>query len=230
MSTSALMETKATPDRSSPTHSGWRARVFAFLLLRVNEKYERLMGARKRTSLVDLRGTVLEIGPGAGVNLKHYDPSVQWIGIEPNPYLRGYLEKEAERCGLQVDLRTGNAEQLDVADQSMDAVLCTLVLCSVRDVRRVLKEIHRVLKPGARFVFIEHVAAPRGNVAEAFAGLVQAVARSLRCGMSSRPRDLDDYRGCRILQNGAPPFSSVYAFANSLAIHCRRGNSRKEMA
>jgi ubiquinone/menaquinone biosynthesis C-methylase UbiE len=163
MSTSALMETKATPDRSSPTHSGWRARVFAFLLVRVNAKYERLMAGRKRTLLVDLRGTVLEIGPGAGVNLKHYDTGVQWIGIEPNPYMRAYLEKEAERCGLQVDLRAGNAEQLDVDDQSMDAVVCTLVLCSVRDVRRVLKEIHRVLKPGAHFVFIEHVAAPRGT-------------------------------------------------------------------
>jgi ubiquinone/menaquinone biosynthesis C-methylase UbiE len=163
MSTSALMETKATPDRSSPAHSGWRARVFAFLLVRVNAKYEHLMAARKHALLVDLRGTVLEIGPGAGVNLKHYDPSVQWIGIEPNPYMRAYLEKEAERFGLQVDLRAGNAEQLDVADQSLDAVVCTLVLCSVRDVGRVLMEIHRVLKPGAHFVFIEHVAAPRGT-------------------------------------------------------------------
>jgi ubiquinone/menaquinone biosynthesis C-methylase UbiE len=157
------MEAIATPDRFSTVHSGWRARVFAFLLRRINSKYERLMAERKRSLLIDLRRTVLEVGPGAGVNLRHYDPSVHWIGIEPNPYMRAYLEKEAERCGLQVNLRTGNAEQLDVADQSMDAVVCTLVLCSVRDVRRVRKEIRRVLKPGARFVFIEHVAALRGT-------------------------------------------------------------------
>ena len=157
------MNAMATPDQSSPPHCGWRARVFAFLLLKVNAKYERLMAARKRTLLGALRGTVLEIGPGAGVNLRHFDPSVQWIGIEPNPYMRAYLEKEAERCGLQVDLRTGNAEQLDVADQSVDAIVCTLVLCSVPDVGRALEEIRRVLKPGARFVFIEHVAAPRGT-------------------------------------------------------------------
>jgi len=163
MSTSASMETMAAPDHSSPVHSGWRARVFAFLLLKVNAKYERLMAARKRNLLADLRGKVLEIGPGAGVNLRHYDPSVQWIGIEPNPYMRAYLEKEAERCGLRVDLRTGNAEQLDAADQSVDAIVSTLVLCSVPDVRRALKEIRRVLKPGAQFVFIEHVAAPRGT-------------------------------------------------------------------
>ena len=163
MSTSVSMEMMVTPDRSSQAHSGWRARVFAFLLLRINAKYERLMAARKRPLLIGLRGRVLEIGPGAGVNLRHYDPSVQWIGIEPNPYMRAYLEKEAERCGLQVDLRTGNAEQLDMADQSIDAVVCTLVLCSVQDVRRVLKEIRRVLKPEGHFVFIEHVAAPRGT-------------------------------------------------------------------
>lgn len=163
MSTSAPMNVMAMPDRSSPAHSGWRARVFAFLLPKVNAKYERLMAARKRMLLGGLRGMVLEIGPGAGVNLAHYGPSVQWIGIEPNPYMRAYLEKEAERCGLHVDLRTGNAEQLDVADESMDAVVCTLVLCSVCDAVRALGEIRRVLKPGARFVFIEHVAAPRGT-------------------------------------------------------------------
>lgn len=150
-------------DDASPSHRGWRARVFAFLLPKVNAKYERLMAARKRTLLGDLRGKVLEIGPGAGVNLSHYDLSVQWIGIEPNPFMQAYLQKEAKRCGLQVDLRAGNAERLDAADQSMDAVVCTLVLCSVRDTGEVLKEIRRVLKPGARFVFIEHVAAPRGT-------------------------------------------------------------------
>src|SRR5215467_7373135 len=146
MSTLVPTEPIDTPGRSSPVHSGWRARVFAFLLRKVNAKYERLMAVRKRTLLGDLRGTVLEIGPGAGVNLRHYDPSVRWIGIEPNPYMRAYLEKEAERCGLQVDLGTGNAEQLDIADQSIDAVVCTLVLCSVLDVGRALKEICRVLK------------------------------------------------------------------------------------
>src|SRR5215468_7513904 len=155
------MNAMATPVPFSAPHSVLRARVFAFLLLRVNAKYEQLMAARKRTLLGDLRGMVLEIGPGAGVNLSHYDSSVKWIGIEPNPYMQAYLRKEAERCGLQVDLRTGNAERMEVADQSMDAVVCTLVLCSVLDVGRVLNEIRRVLKPGARFVFIEHVAAPR---------------------------------------------------------------------
>ncbi|HKW62073.1 MAG TPA: class I SAM-dependent methyltransferase [Candidatus Acidoferrum sp.] len=163
MSATAQMKAMTAIDDASPSHRGWRARVFAFLLPKVNAKYERLMAARKRSLLGDLRGKVLEIGPGAGVNLSHYDPGVQWIGIEPNPFMQAYLRKEAKRCGLQVDLRTGNAERLDAPDQSVDAVVCTLVLCSVCDPKEVLKEVRRVLKPGARFVFIEHVAAPRGT-------------------------------------------------------------------
>ena len=157
------MNAVATMDHASPPHSGLRARIFAFLLLKINARYERWMAARKRMLLGGLRGTILEIGPGAGVNLGHYDPSVHWIGIEPNPYMQAYLRKEAEKRGLQMDLRTAIAERLEVADQSVDAVVGTLVLCSVSDVGRVLKEIRRVLKPGGHFVFIEHVAALRGT-------------------------------------------------------------------
>jgi|SRR5579859_6230098 len=152
-----------TMNHSLPSHSGWRARLFAFLLQKVNARYERWMAARKRSLLGELRGSVVEIGPGAGVNLGHYGPGLRWIGVEPNPYMRSYLRKEAERRGLQLDMRSGVAEQLEIPDQSVDAVVCTLVLCSVHDVERVLKEIRRVLKPGAPFVFIEHVAAPHGT-------------------------------------------------------------------
>jgi ubiquinone/menaquinone biosynthesis C-methylase UbiE len=65
---------------------------------------------------------------------------------------------------LDGELRTGTAEQLGMPSASVDAVVSTLVLCSVPSVAAVLKEILRVLKPGGRFVFIEHVAAPRGTM------------------------------------------------------------------
>ena len=150
-------------NQSLRSHSGWRARLFAFLLQKVNARYECWIAERKRSLLGELRGSVLEIGPGAGVNLGYYGRGLRWIGVEPNPYMRSYLRKEAERRGLQLDMRAGVAEQLEIPDQSVDAVVCTLVLCSVHDVERVLKEIRRVLKPGAQFVFIEHVAAPHGT-------------------------------------------------------------------
>src|SRR5712692_1807958 len=104
-------------------HSGLRARAFVYLLRAINAKYELWIAERKRALLGSLRGTVLEIGPGTGVNLGYYAPGVHWIGIEPNAYMQTYLRKEAERHGLQVDLRTGLAERLEAGDESMDAVV-----------------------------------------------------------------------------------------------------------
>jgi ubiquinone/menaquinone biosynthesis C-methylase UbiE len=149
---------------SGEAQGGLRKRVFAWALAKGNARYERAMADRKRTLLGSLTGTVVEIGPGAGANLVHYAPGVQWIGIEPSPYMQEYLRKEAEARGLQGELRTGTAERLGMPNASVDAVVSTLVLCSVPSVAAVLKEILRVLKPGGRFVFIEHVAAPRGTL------------------------------------------------------------------
>jgi ubiquinone/menaquinone biosynthesis C-methylase UbiE len=118
---------------------------------------------RKRALLSDLSGTIVEIGPGAGPNLKFYRKDCRWIGVEPNPHLAQYLRSAAERAGLSIELRAGVAEHLPVADGGADAVVSTLVLCSVSDPTRVLGEILRVLKPGGRFVFIEHVAAGSGT-------------------------------------------------------------------
>src|SRR5258708_33678544 len=86
-----------------------------------------------------------------------------------------YLEREAERLGMTIDLREGRAEGLDAADNSFDAVVGTLVMCSVRDPQRTLKEILRVLKPGGRYVFIEHVAAPRQSRTRRFQALVKPI-------------------------------------------------------
>lgn len=134
--------------------------MMAFMLSRGSGRHERHVADRKRALLGDLHGTMLEIGPGTGVNLNYYPAGIRWIGIEPNPFMHPYLRKEADRLGLRVELRDGTAERLDFADGSLDAVVSTLVLCSVRDLAGTLGEIRRVLKPGGRFVFLEHVAAP----------------------------------------------------------------------
>jgi SAM-dependent methyltransferase len=115
--------------------------------------------ARKRALLGDLHGDVLEIGPGAGPNLAYYAPDVRWIGVEPNPHMHEYLMATAKARGRVVDLRLGHAEALPAADGSMDAVVSTHVLCSVHDLEGALAEVRRVLKPGGKLVFLEHVAA-----------------------------------------------------------------------
>jgi ubiquinone/menaquinone biosynthesis C-methylase UbiE len=135
-------------------------RIVPWLLAHGNRPYERWMAERKQRLLGGLTGVVVEIGPGAGANLPYLKGDVRWIGVEPNPYARPYLERAAREAGVAFELRDGNAERLPVTEASADAVIGTLVLCSVADVTMALREIRRVLKPGGRFVFIEHVAAP----------------------------------------------------------------------
>ena len=121
------------------------------------------MADRKRVLFSDLHGDVLEIGPGTGINLCYYPIGIRWIGIEPNLFMYPYLKKEAKKLHFDIDLRSGSAEQLEIQDSTIDVVVSTLVLCSVNNPKRVLQEILRVLKPGGRFLFMEHVAAPLGT-------------------------------------------------------------------
>lgn len=143
------------------TSPGWYQRFFAWMMAHGNAKYEADMADRKREMFADLHGSVLEIGPGTGPNLSYYPRDIHWTGIEPNPFMHSYLRQEADRLGLNIDIRTETAEHLEVENSSMDAVVSTLVLCSVENLQAVLQEIIRVLKPGGNFFFLEHVAAPQ---------------------------------------------------------------------
>jgi SAM-dependent methyltransferase len=147
-----------------PMHGvSWYKRLQAWALARRNPSYDALVAARKLALLSPIRGTVVEIGPGVGVNLPFYRTGVRWIGVEPNPFLRARVHETAARLGRDIELRSGAAEHLPVPSRSVDAVVATLVLCSVDDQEVALREVLRVLKPGGRFVFMEHVAARRGT-------------------------------------------------------------------
>lgn len=121
------------------------------------------MAPYKRSLLGSLEGRVVEIGPGSGVNLSYYPAGISWTGIEPNLHMHPYLRVEAQRLNMGIDLRTGTAERTGLPDATADSIVSTLVLCSVTDVAAALAEARRVLRPGGRFVFVEHVAAPPGT-------------------------------------------------------------------
>lgn len=126
--------------------------------------HSRLVDARKQELLGALRGRVLEIGPGGGVNFEFYAASgVEWVGVEPNPFAHDRLRAAAASHGVAASLLDGTAESIPLPDESVDAVVSTLVLCSVSDQAAALAEIRRILRPGGRFVFVEHVGAPRGT-------------------------------------------------------------------
>lgn len=143
--------------------AGWYHRLHAFLMAKGTDRYEQILAQRKRALFSDLHGTILEIGPGAGPNLRYYPADAEWVGVEPNLHMHPYLRREAERLGRPITIETGTAAHLPVPDASVDAVVSTLVLCSVPDVAATLAEIRRVLKPDGRFLFIEHVGAPPGS-------------------------------------------------------------------
>ncbi len=159
-----MAKQESRPSRRFFETGAWRQRVFAWALAHLNKKYEKFVAEHKRRLFATLSGTVLEIGPGTGANLQHFPKDrIRWIGVEPNPFMYPYLREEAARLGMQIKIQNGAAESLPVPDSSQDAVVSTLVLCCVTEPQLSLKEVLRVLKPGGQFVFIEHVAAPRGT-------------------------------------------------------------------
>lgn len=150
-----------------PSHS-LRKRLFAWAMARSGTAYEAANEARKRALFGSLHGAILEIGPGAGSNLRFYQPDAQWTGVEPNPYMHPYLLRTIQSLGrpmerYHIDSGDSRGIRLPAEDASVDAVVSTLVMCSVPNPEDSLQEILRVLKPGGRFAFIEHVAAPPGT-------------------------------------------------------------------
>ncbi len=136
-------------------------RFFARTLAWGDEAQHRLYGDYKRQLFADLEGTVVEIGPGTGINLPYLPDGLRWIGLEPNPHMHGYIRERLEDRDLEATLRTEPAQDTGLPDRHADIVISTLVLCSVPDVEDTLTELRRILRPGGRLLFIEHVAAQR---------------------------------------------------------------------
>ena len=116
------------------------------------------MAEVRRRLLADTAGRVLEVGAGSGTNFAHYPPAVtQVVAVEPEPYLRELAERAADRAPVPVSVVDGVAEALPAGDGEFDTAVITLVLCSVADQPRALRELHRVLRPGGRLLFLDHV-------------------------------------------------------------------------
>ena len=121
------------------------------------------MRTRKSAVFADLPPTVVELGAGVGANMRYLPVDARLIAIEPNPHMHPRLRRAARSRGVYLQIRSVVGERIDLPDASADAVISSLVLCSVRDPGAVLAEIRRVLRPGGRFSFAEHVAAERGT-------------------------------------------------------------------
>ena len=138
---------------------GLMSRLFALTYDRSMARMEKA-GFRelRERSIGQAKGEVLEIGGGTGSNLTYYGPAVSSLTItEPEDPMLKRLEKKVREQGSAAKVVRAPAEKLPFEENSFDTVVSTLVLCGVDDQRQALREIHRVLRPGGRLLFIEHV-------------------------------------------------------------------------
>jgi ubiquinone/menaquinone biosynthesis C-methylase UbiE len=139
----------------------------------------RLFGDGRQWVCAQATGEVLEVAIGTGRNLPYYPEGIRLTGIEFSRAMLDLARRRADELGLQVDLRVGDAQALDLPDASFDTVVCTLSLCAIPDDRRAVAEMWRVLRPGGRLLLLDHVAgAPRW--VRAVQWLMELVTRPLQ--------------------------------------------------
>ena len=134
--------------------------VFARCYARVGHLLDVEIGDPRRRLLAGLRGRVLEIGAGNGLNVPHYPATVtEVLAIEPEPYLRRLARAAVSQAPVPIRMVDGTAEALPADDATFDAVVASLVLCTVADPDQALAEVRRVPRPSGRLRFYEHVRA-----------------------------------------------------------------------
>ena len=147
---------------------GLRSRFFAFTYDRFSKGMEDAGLAEMRRNLIEgASGDVLEIGGGTGANLSYYGAGVESLTVtEPEPPMLKRLERKVREQNSHATIVRAPAEDLPFEDASFDTVVSTLVLCGVDDQPRAVRELRRVLRPGGRLIFIEHVRSDDSRVAK----------------------------------------------------------------
>ncbi|MBV9310846.1 MAG: class I SAM-dependent methyltransferase [Solirubrobacterales bacterium] len=195
---------------------GLNERLFAFYYPRLVERAENAGQRETRHGLIsEARGTVLEVGAGSGLNLPHYTSEVsELIVTEPSPHmlsqLRRLLDEDPPPVGSW-KLSQAGAEQLPFDDARFDTVVCTYVLCTVEDPERAVAEFTRVLAPGGRLLFLEHVHAGEGTLLGRFQDLIELPHRYIAAGChpNRRTAQLLEHSGLELerLEHGSQPRS-----------------------
>jgi ubiquinone/menaquinone biosynthesis C-methylase UbiE len=154
--------------------------------------YDHMMSGTEKAQLRALResliagasGRVLEIGGGTGANLPFYNGIESLVVTEPEAPMARRLERRLAEHAVPSELQRVPAEELPFEDGSFDVAVSTLVLCTVDDQPRALGELRRVLKPGGRLMFIEHVRSDEPGLArwqDRLNGLNRIVGHGCNC-------------------------------------------------
>jgi ubiquinone/menaquinone biosynthesis C-methylase UbiE len=175
---------------------------------------KRLRPYRKRIAGA-AEGRVLEIGIGSGLNLPFYPLRSEIFGLDPSPQLLTRARRKTHSLRGRVQLLTGSAEHIPLADRSIDTIVSTWTVCSIPDVAGALEEMRRVLRPGGRLLFVEHGRAPEPGVARWQDGLTPLWRHlSGGCHLNRKIDDLITDTRFRIdrLQTGYMPGPRIMTF------------------
>ena len=175
---------------------GLNERFFAWYYPKVVGRAEAAGQAETRRKLLsEASGRTLEIGAGSGFNLPHYTEAVTELVVsEPSPHMREHLRERLESDPPPVgswELADASAESLPFDDASFDTVTGGFIMCSIPDPERALAEIARVLKPGGRYIFLEHVHAGDGTMLGRFQDLIEIPHRYIAAGCHPNRRTGD---------------------------------------
>jgi ubiquinone/menaquinone biosynthesis C-methylase UbiE len=146
------------------------------------------LAAHRRTLIAQASGRVLEIGGGTGANLQHYAPGVELTVTEPEEPMLKRLRQRVNAEAPWTEVVQAPAEALPFEDASFDVAVTTLVLCGVDSQPRALGELRRVLRPGGRLLFIEHVRSDdpcRARWQDRLNGLQQRIGHGCNCNRST---------------------------------------------
>lgn len=178
---------------------------FARFYARITDAMDRQgLAALRAELLADVAGEVVEIGCGNGRNFGHYPAAVTSVAaIEPEPHLRELARTAASAAPVPVAVSSGRGEAIPLAARAADVAVLCLVLCAMPAPQQTLAEIHRVLRPGGRLVFLEHTLAA-GRALRAAQRLADATVWPLL------------YGGCRTARD---PLGSIRAAGFSVEHH-----------
>lgn len=195
------------------SHPEFRQRVFADVCnCLVTDQPEQQ--AIRCALLKDVQGDVLELGPGPATNMEclaEHTAIKSYVGIEPNVFMHAIFRNKTAHLSLpfSVELKTLEGEHSGLPDASFDTVVFTHVLCSVHNATQVLAEVDRVLKPGGKVFFLEHIASPKGTWMRRFQKAIEPVWSIALdgCTFADTHEHLDQFR-----EQGQEGFEVEYKF------------------
>jgi ubiquinone/menaquinone biosynthesis C-methylase UbiE len=158
---------------------------------------------------------ILEIGAGAGANFKYLPAGVSVKTVEPNRRMHPALKKVAAKHEIKVEFFDDSAETLPLSDESIDLVISSLVFCTISDPIAALQEAKRVLKPGGRMIFVEHIVSREGATFQLYQKVCSPIWKTLfgGCRLRQDTRQLLEGSGFNKIQIDEFRLTSLAPFA-----------------